>query len=524
MDQSMQSDARLLWDDATDLLAGTDAPEQLVRMMASCDPQDFSGGTLTVGAPSGFASRVLERERPRLEEALSSAAFEPVTVAFSAPSREVAAPTPAPAALTAPPSQPAPAVQAPVPRTQPRPVSTAGDPNTMTYEDYLALYGKGSPSQEPAAPSGQDAGPQPAGRAANPLVELCGEGDASLTFDTFVEADENRFALQAAKQVANGSTAYNPLFIHGSSGLGKTHLLRAIQNYIATNDPERQCVYRVASDFRDDYVAAMNGKDRSVKENLSRNYKDIDVLILDDIQHIANAQGTMTFFFETFNHLIEHGKQIVLAADVPPAEIGMDERFTSRMLQGLPVAVQSPSLEFKRVLIDTFHQRMKGGDGPEAAGDLTSDDLSLMAERAGGNIRSIRGFVQKCLFTSAALAAEGKSIEPADIVAAAAEVWPADGVLVSIDDIQQMVQSQFSVSRQDLVSNKRNKEIAQPRHVAIYLARELTDSTLQEIGRKFGGRSHATVKHSIAWVEDRMDQDRLFHDQVMRLRDRLGGS
>ena len=202
----------------------------------------------------------------------------------------------------------------------------------------------------------------------------------------------------------------------------------------------------------------------------------------------------------------------------------MDERFTSRMLQGLPVAVQSPSLEFKRVLIDTFYQRMKCGDGPEAAGDLTSDDLSLMAERAGGNIRSIRGFVQKCLFTSAALAAEGKAIEPADIVAAAAEVWPADGVLVSIDDIQQMVQSQFSVSRQDLVSNKRNKEIAQPRHVAIYLARELTDSTLQEIGRKFGGRSHATVKHSIAWVEERMEQDRLFHDQVMRLRDRLGGS
>lgn len=534
MDQSMQSDARLLWDDATGLLAGSDAPEQLVRMMASCDPQDFSGGTLTVGAPSGFASRVLERERTRLEEALSSAAFEPVSVSFCAPVREAAAaaapaqpaapqqtapvtaaPAPEPAAPAAPTVVPAPAPQTPRP--------SSGDPNTMTYEDYLALYGKGSAatsSPEPAVPET----PAPAVPARNPLVELCGEGDATLTFDTFVEAEENRLALQAAKQVANGSTGYNPLFIHGSSGLGKTHLLRAIQNYIATNDPERSCVYRVASDFRDDYVAAMNGKDRTVKENLSRNYKGIDVLILDDIQHIANATGTMEFFFETFNHLIAHGKQIVLAADVPPAEIGMDERFTSRMLQGLTVPVQSPRLEFKCVLIDTFYRRMKAGDGPEAAGNLSSDDLLLMAERAGGNIRSLRGFVQKCLFTSAALASEGKSIEPADIVAAAAEVWPADGVLISIDDIQQMVQSQFSVSRQDLVSNKRNKEIAQPRHVAIYLARELTDSTLQEIGRKFGGRSHATVKHSIAWVEDRMEEDRLFHDQVMRLRDRLGGS
>lgn len=548
MDPSTESDARLLWDDAVGILSGAGASPQLLKMAASCVPLDYSGSTVTVAAPSGFAGRVLERERPALEGALSQAAFEPVTLAIDGARRESAAPVAtqaAPTSQTAPealaaPQAPAnaqvPLAQTPAtatpqvvaPTVQPAPEATGpqgpdlssfGHRPTITMEEYLAIYGRGSNK-------GDDGADRPRiaeSPRVNPLVTACGEGDATLTFDTFVEADENRFALQAAKQVANGSTAYNPLFIHGSSGLGKTHLLRAIQNYIAVNDPERQCVYRVASDFRDDYVSAMRGGDNPVKENLARYYRDIDVLILDDIQHIASAQGTMGFFFDTFNYLVEHGKQIVLAADVPPAEIGMDERFTSRMLQGIPVAVQPPSLEFKRILIETFYRRMREEGNIEAAGVLTPDDLALMAERAGGNIRSIRGFVQKCMFTSTALAAEGRALEPADIVAAAAEIWPAEGLIVSIEDIQSLVQTAYSVSRQDLVSSKRNKEIVQPRHVAIYLARELTDSTLEEIGRKFGDRSHATVKHSIGWVEDHMRSDRVFHDQVARLRERLGG-
>ena len=188
----------------------------------------------------------------------------------------------------------------------------------------------------------------------------------------------------------------------------------------------------------------------------------------------------------------------------------MEMKILSCTVNGKPVQV---GYDVRECLLDTLHDRL----------GLTSVKRGCEVGECGACTVLIDGVAtDTCLYLTAW--AEGKTIEPADIVAAAAEVWPADGVLVSIDDIQQMVQSQFSVSRQDLVSNKRNKEIAQPRHVAIYLARELTDSTLQEIGRKFGGRSHATVKHSIAWVEERMEQDRLFHDQVMRLRDRLGGS
>lgn len=536
MDVLQASDARLLWEDARSILQSQGATEQLLNLMASCNPLALEDSQLQLSIPSSFANRLLERERDQVEKALSQAAFEPTTFMIAGAQASSPAPSaPEPTVNTAA-AQPQPtftpaATPSPLPQTlasspatlQPEAPSkfkanpSFGAQTSMTMEQWQAYQRQASVAETPAPP--QPAAAQATEAAPkNPLVEIVAEKDATLTFDTFVEAEENRYALQAAKQVANGSPQYNPLFIHGSSGLGKTHLLRAIQNYIAVNDPSRQCVYRIATDFRDDYVKAMQG-DRSVKDALTRNYQNIDVLILDDIQHIANAQGTMEFFFDTFNYLMSNGKQVILAADVPPAEIGMDERYSSRMSQGFSVAIHTPTLEFKRVLIETFYERMHAEGIP---GTLTRDDLTLMADRAGGNIRSIRAFVQDCLLRSTHQ--ENGRLEPADIMAAAAERWSREGLHISIEDIQSLVQSTYSVSRQDLVSNKRNKEIAQPRHIAIWLSRELTDSTLQEIGRHFGGRTHATVKHSIAWVEETMETDRLFQDRVNRLRDRLGGS
>lgn len=536
MDVLQASDARLLWEDARSILQSQGATEQLLNLMASCNPLALEDSQLQLSIPSSFANRLLERERDKVEKALSQAAFEPTTFMIAGAQASSPAPSaPEPTVNTAA-AQPQPtftpaATPSPLPQTlasspatlQPEAPSkfkanpSFGAQTSMTMEQWQAYQRQASVAETPAPP--QPAAAQVTEAAPkNPLVEIVAEKDATLTFDTFVEAEENRYALQAAKQVANGSPQYNPLFIHGSSGLGKTHLLRAIQNYIAVNDPSRQCVYRIATDFRDDYVKAMQG-DRSVKDALTRNYQNIDVLILDDIQHIANAQGTMEFFFDTFNYLMSNGKQVILAADVPPAEIGMDERYSSRMSQGFSVAIHTPTLEFKRVLIETFYERMHAEGIP---GTLTRDDLTLMADRAGGNIRSIRAFVQDCLLRSTHQ--ENGRLEPADIMAAAAERWSREGLHISIEDIQSLVQSTYSVSRQDLVSNKRNKEIAQPRHIAIWLSRELTDSTLQEIGRHFGGRTHATVKHSIAWVEETMETDRLFQDRVNRLRDRLGGS
>ncbi|MDJ1122795.1 chromosomal replication initiator protein DnaA [Olsenella sp. YH-ols2217] len=527
------SDAQLLWDDACLALEAGEF-EQLAKMARAATPVVLEGGALTVTPPSGFAARVLQREAATVEKALSDAAFEPVALVLS----DGAAPRPAERVESAPvptPVEPAHHTASPAASATPDPATrmvVAGKPQrvdgaatSMTLEEFRAYQRavQGGGAKPPAAE------PQPAAKPAssfpNPLIERIAAKDATLTFDTFVEADENRFALQAAKQVANGvSDQYNPLFIHGSSGLGKTHLLRAIQNYIAENDPERTCAYRIATDFIGDYTNAIKDREHGMMEALERNYHDIDVLILDDVQHLKGATKTIEFFFNTFNYLISHGKQIVLAADEPPGQLGMPERITSRMSQGLSVAVQSPTLEFKRVLIETFYERMKAEGGIGSEGTLTPDDLTLMADRAGGNIRSIRSFVQDCLFRASHLEAAGSRIESADIIAAAAERWANEGKRVTVEDIQRMVQNQYGISRQDLVGTKRSKEIAQPRHIAIWLCRELTDQTLAEIGKHFGGRSHATVKHSIAWVEQAMEEDRVLFDRLVIMRERLGGS
>lgn len=191
--------------------------------------------------------------------------------------------------------------------------------------------------------------------------------------------DENEFAYNAALQVANGNKdSYNPLFIYGKSGLGKTHLLRAIQNYIVTNDPSRICVYRDASQFINEYVGAMR-EAGSAADALRRNYEDIDVLIIDDVQGLAGKAGTITFFFNIFNTLKSNGKQVVIAADRTPAELGMgkdgfDERVTSRIGGGFTVSVQVPSYELKLRLIGTFCDRMREDSAREHVGEPPARD------------------------------------------------------------------------------------------------------------------------------------------------------
>ena len=179
----------------------------------------------------------------------------------------------------------------------------------------------------------------------------------------------------------NPGKAYNPLFIYGKSGLGKTHLLRAIQNYIRENDPERLCAYRVATDFIEDYTKAMKNARSGAAEALADNYHAIDVLIIDDIQLMSTAAGTIGFFYDTFNYLISHGKQIVLAADRTPSELGMgssrfDERVTSRLDSGMTVSIQVPDYELKLQLIDAFYERMR------ADAEAESPRPELLSEKA----------------------------------------------------------------------------------------------------------------------------------------------
>ena len=292
-------------------------------------------------------------------------------------------------------------------------------------------------------------------------------------------------------------------------------------------DPSRICVYRDASQFINEYVGAMR-EAGSAADALRRNYEDIDVLIIDDVQGLAGKAGTITFFFNIFNTLKSNGKQVVIAADRTPAELGMgkdgfDERVTSRIGGGFTVSVQVPSYELKLRLIGTFCDRMREDSAREHVGEplpeIPERLQGLMAERAGTNIRTIEGFCQKCLITAAMCRKQGRELTEDDVRTIAKESWPENARGVTIENVQKYVEKVYDVSHEDLVGPKRVKEIMMTRHVAIWLCRELCNRTLADIGKKFGGRSHATIKHSIHTVEELAKDDKVFFDQLQRMKE-----
>ena len=501
MTQNQDSDAAILWEDVMELLSARgDLNRATMAMIESCVPTSMDDETFHVSTTLGFAQRKISQHAHIVEECLEQASFQHLTfvvdlvkdtravrvsneVSPEELSRLSAATTPAPQPVTHVTAQPI-------------------DPPVENLE-YVAR-----------------------------LVDEITQTDSKLTFERFVAGEENRYALEAAKQVANGDNkSYNPLFIYGKSGLGKTHLLRAIQNYIARNDPSRTCIYRAAADFVDEYVmAATDRASTSASSALAARYQNVDVLIIDDIQNMMTAGGTIRFFFKTFNSLMSHDKQIVLAADRAPSQLGMgdskfDERDTSRMDSGLSVSIQVPDYELKLNLINAFYDRMRQDALDEhldgVVGTISDEMRRLMAERAGTNIRVIEGFVQSCLMQANRRERIGQSISRADIIEIANQKWPTGQRIVTVDHIQRTVEKFYDIAHPDLIGSKRNKELMEARHVGIWLTRELTDNTLAEIGKKFGGRTHATVKHSIAWVDDFKKRDRIFHDRIETLRDSI---
>ena len=505
-----ESDAQVLWDDVVELLGEEGTAPALLAMLKSCQATELTDDSLTITAGTGFVRRNVEKNAASIEACLERAAFQPLglTVELSR-EREVA----------------------PAATPQVTPTQTTISPAELERlraeeaQDRQAA----SPAPAPAVPHAQAtpaAAPQTPRK--NPLVEGITAADSRLTFDTYVEGEENQLALQAAKAVANGSHGYNPLFIYGKSGLGKTHLLKAIQNYLAVNVPDRICVYRQARDFVGDYTSAMLDTSRGVKEALEQNYHDIDVLIIDDIQGFRGAVKSVDFFFDTFNYLTSHGKQIVLAADESPAELGLAERVSSRLDSGVTLSIQVPNYELKYGLIRAFYQRMKADAAEDGLagfdGEIDEESLEFMASLAGTNIRTIKAFCQSCLLSATTKQHRGEQFTREDIAQIAVAKWGLEQRTFTIEQIQKFVEQRYDISHADLVSNKRNKGLMEPRHVAVWLARELTDSTLAQIGERFGGRTHATVKHSIKWVEDRRHDDRLIHDKTSRMKEDLMSS
>jgi chromosomal replication initiator protein len=318
------------------------------------------------------------------------------------------------------------------------------------------------------------------------------------TFDQFIIGDGNRMAHAAALAVAEApGQTINPLFLHAPPGLGKTHLLHAIGNYITAFDPQTTVRYATVEAFTNGFIAALQGK---ALERFKRLYRDVDVLLIDDIQFLASKAKTEEEFFHTFNALYDSGRQLVLTCDRLPSQLtGIEQRLRQRFEAGLVEHLTRPDRATRLAIL---HKRAR-------LDHLTVADpavLELLADTIVDNVRSLEGALQR-LAANHSLTGRPIDLELAESVlgqmAPHAAVTQKGGSTPTIDLIQEAVAAAFNISMADLRSDSRKASVSWPRQIAIHLSRELTQASLQKIGDAFGGRNHATVLHACKRVQDR---------------------
>ena len=311
------------------------------------------------------------------------------------------------------------------------------------------------------------------------------------TFDTFVVGDSNRYLYAAAKAVAeNPGSGYNPLFIYGGAGLGKTHIMHAIANYVKANNPLMTVVYATCEKFTSDLISNIRSGKAYEKEGIlfKNRYRNVDVLLIDDIQFLAGKQATQEEFFHTFNELYGQNKQIVLTADCAPKELSLlSDRLTTRFECGLMAQVLPPDVETKIAILQKK---------AEAKKFILSLDVALyLAELSDNDVRSLEGMLNKVIFASMLHERPITLSLAKDALAESAKADARDENLTP-DDVINAVCSFFKISKADLLGKKKNKEIVEPRQICAYLMTELLSIPLISIGQALGGRDHTTVIHA----------------------------
>jgi chromosomal replication initiator protein len=330
-------------------------------------------------------------------------------------------------------------------------------------------------------------------------------------FDSFVIGSSNRFAHAAALAVAEApAQAYNPLFIYGGTGLGKTHLLQAIAGYVAEHSRNLSARYVTSETFMNDFINSL--RDKRI-EGFKQRYRHYDVLLIDDIQFFEHKERIQEEFFHTFNSLYEAGRQIVISSDRPPRAIAtLEARLRSRFEWGLITDIQPPDLETriailrKKVKTDAIHI-----PDPQV--------LTFIAGRISTNIRELEGALTRVVAFSS-LTARPMTVDLAQEVLK--DVFPQGEMPeISVEQIQSTVIERFGISMQELTGDRRSQSIVYPRQVAMYLCRELTDSSLPKIGKKFGGRDHTTVIHATSKIAKLIQEDRSVYNLVQELTARI---
>ena len=317
----------------------------------------------------------------------------------------------------------------------------------------------------------------------------------TFTFENFVEGKSNQLARAAAWQVAdNPKHGYNPLFLYGGVGLGKTHLMHAVGNHLLKKNPNAKVVYLHSERFVADMVKALQ---LNAINEFKRFYRSVDALLIDDIQFFARKERSQEEFFHTFNALLEGGQQVILTSDRYPKEIeGLEERLKSRFGWGLTVAVEPPELETRVAIL------MKKAD--QAKVDLPHDAAFFIAQRIRSNVRELEGALKRVIAHSHFM---GRDITIELIRESLKDLLALQDKLVSVDNIQRTVAEYYKIKISDLLSKRRSRSVARPRQVAMALSKELTNHSLPEIGDVFGGRDHTTVLHACRKINELKESD-----------------
>lgn len=573
----MDNEARILLDDVIAFCRRDGRETRLINMLEQCGATGFDDESLTIQVPSRFAYNYLVKQRELIERYLEEISFMPmvlnVVVAEGGAPSETQAPTAAAASLApagdglpqraaevpasfaeAPASPIAPAE--PVTASEPTVAAAKSEPtsksgvtvrNTVSPEAFRKMMDE-MRSQDPTgkrqnvtAPQQPDAthAPVAAAPATAPEPDAAAlDINAKYTFASFVAGDENRHAFNSAMRFA--AYAEEPqqcpsLFIYGNSGLGKTHLLFAIRNYLAKEKPYIRVKYANSQAYLDDYMNEL-GAQRGPGNLIMREYRDADILIIDDVQNIVGKQASVEFFFQLVDSFIREGKKIALASDRAPKDLAMDERLTSRFSSGMLCLVSEPGFEMKYVILKRYYESIIQQDEdltsmnvdtsllqalPSSEGKLTDEHLRHMAEISGNNIRSLESFCERCANLSSEREAAGAELTAEDIDRVAKIYFNTAHKIIHVDTVQRVVEEFYHVSHEELVGKRRTANIAFARHVAVYLANNLCEMTTPAIGAEFGGRDHSTVLNSLKVVESKMREDRRIVEDIQNLKNTI---
>lgn len=574
----MDNEARILLDDVIAFCRRDSRETRLINMLEQCGATGFDDESLTIQVPSRFAYNYLVKQRELIERYLEEISFMPmvlnVVVAEGGAPSETQAPTAAAASLApagdglpqraaevptsfaeAPASPIAPAepvvtseptVAAPA-KSEPTSKSGVTVRNTVSPEAFRKMMdemrsqdptGKRQNGTMPQQPAATHA-PVAAAPATAPEPDAAAlDINAKYTFASFVAGDENRHAFNSAMRFA--AYAEEPqqcpsLFIYGNSGLGKTHLLFAIRNYLAKEKPYIRVKYANSQAYLDDYMNEL-GAQRGPGNLIMREYRDADILIIDDVQNIVGKQASVEFFFQLVDSFIREGKKIALASDRAPKDLAMDERLTSRFSSGMLCLVSEPGFEMKYVILKRYYESIIQQDEdltsmnvdtsllqalPSSEGKLTDEHLRHMAEISGNNIRSLESFCERCANLSSEREAAGAELTAEDIDRVAKIYFNTAHKIIHVDTVQRVVEEFYHVSHEELVGKRRTANIAFARHVAVYLANNLCEMTTPAIGAEFGGRDHSTVLNSLKVVENKMREDRRIVEDIQNLKNTI---